>query len=112
MKQEDPEEIVRAMHDVLAGRIYVSEEVMAATSKPAAPPSPGLPPRALAQLTDPELEILHLLGQGKTTGQIARQLRLGPRSVAASCSRLQKKLGLESPNELIRYAVCWVETGA
>src|SRR5208283_4327579 len=36
MKQEDPEEIVRAIEDVLAGHIYVSEVVLAARSKPAA----------------------------------------------------------------------------
>ncbi|MGA2660148.1 MAG: response regulator transcription factor [Verrucomicrobiota bacterium] len=113
MKQEDPEEIVLAIHDVLAGRIYVSEAVMAAKSKaPAAQsaePAHALP---LEKLADREIEILHLLGKGKTNAEIARQSGLSLRAVTKSCAEIQKKLDLKNLNELIRYAVCWVESAA
>jgi len=113
MKQEDPEEIVLAIHDVLAGRIYVSEAVMAAKSKaPAAQsaePAHALP---LEKLADREIEILHLLGKGKTNAEIARQSGLSLRAVTKSCAEIQKKLDLKKLNELIRYAVCWVESAA
>jgi DNA-binding NarL/FixJ family response regulator len=111
MKQEDPEEIVRAIQDVLAGRIYVSEDVLAAASKaPAARPAGQAQARPLEQMADRELEILHLLGKGKTHAEIARQLGLSLRAVTRSCAAMQKKLDLKNLNELIRYAVCWVET--
>ena len=113
MKQEDPEEIVLAIHDVLAGRIYVSEAVMAAKSKaPAAQsaePAHALP---LEKLADREIEILHLLGKGKTNAEIARQSGLSLRAVTKSCAEIQKKLDLKNLNELIRYAVCCVESAA
>jgi DNA-binding NarL/FixJ family response regulator len=113
MKQEDPEEIVLAIHDVLAGRIYVSEAVMAARSK--APPDQSAEQaqaRLLDKLADRELELLHLLGEGKTNAEIARQLALSLRAVAKSCAGIQRKLELKNLNELIRYAVCWVESAA
>jgi DNA-binding NarL/FixJ family response regulator len=111
MKQEDPEEIARAIQDVLAGRIYVSEDVMAAGSKaPAARAAGQAQARPLGQVTDRELEILHLLGKGKTNAEIARQLGLSLRAVTRACSEIRKKLEVKNLNELIRYAVCWVET--
>ena len=67
--------------------------------------------RLLDQLTDFELEVLELLGQGKTNQEIARKLQAPLAQVSADCAAIQKKLKFETPNELIRYAVCWVETG-
>ncbi len=132
MKQEDPEEIARAVHDVLAGQIYVSDAVMATRPSaidagPATPDrngharlveeaatagaqgSPAGQGRPLDALSDGELEVLQLLGKGKTNAEIGRQLSLTPRAVTKACASILKKLGLKSPNELIRYAVCWVE---
>ena len=111
MKQEDPEEIVHAIRDVLGGRTYVSEQVMGSrsTSSPNRTPAKS---RQLEQLTDSEIEVLALLGQGESDQEIARQLRLRRDTVAGHCTGIQKKLNLKSLNALIRYAVCWVERGA
>jgi DNA-binding NarL/FixJ family response regulator len=113
MKQEDPEEVVHAIHDVLEGHIYVSEEVLTGRAKAAPEPSPKAKAktRPLSQLTDEEIEILEPLGQGKSDADIAHQLGLSKKEVAASCARMQRKLNLKSSNALIRYAVCWVESG-
>jgi len=82
MKEENPQEIIHAIHDVLEGRIYISEEVLAGRIGLASPKSASkADKRPLDDLTDLELRILELLGQGKTD------------------------------NALIRYAVCWVEKG-
>jgi DNA-binding NarL/FixJ family response regulator len=111
MKQEDPEEIVHAIRDVLKGHIYVSEEVFAVTAKPRPKGSRKVEIGALDQLTDRELEILESLGRGRTNQDIARQLKLTVAQVVAHATRIQKKLSLPSANALIRYAVCWVESG-
>ena len=111
MKQEDPEEIVHAIRDVLGGHIYVSEEVISGRTKPAPARPLDKRSRPLGQLTDEELEVLELLGQGKTNAEIAHQLRCGGKAIRAHCAELKRKLNLASPNALIRYAVCWVETG-
>ena len=111
MKQEDPEDIVHAIRDVLGGHVYVSEEVLNSSTKGAAQPAAPAKSRPLDQLTDPEVEILELLGQGKSDLEIARQLRIGVSPVLAHVTQIKKKLKLKSTNALVRYAVCWVETG-
>jgi DNA-binding NarL/FixJ family response regulator len=110
MKQEDPEEILHAIRDVLHGRIYVSEAVMAAKPPVRADAGAVESPSRLEQLSDAELEVLELVGNGKSTSEIARALKLSAKNVAAQCTRIRKKLGLNSANALVRYAVCWVET--
>jgi DNA-binding NarL/FixJ family response regulator len=112
MKQENPEELVHAIRDVLAGHIYVSEEVLTSGRKGSAKRSTKTKTRPLDQLTDSELEFLESLGKGKSNQEIARQLRVSVQAVVALCAQIKEKLNLKSANALIRYAVCWVETGA
>jgi DNA-binding NarL/FixJ family response regulator len=112
MKQENPEEIIHAIRDVLDGHIYVSEEVFAKTSKASLKPTSKPESRRLDQLTDLELHILELLGRGKNNDEIARQLQLNVRKLTAHYVQMRRKLRLKNDNALIRYAVCWVETGA
>ena len=111
MKEEDPEEVVHAIRDVLDGHLYVSDEIMAWRPKAAPKGGSELKSRPLGQLTDIELEVLELLGGGKTNAEIGRQLHLATRTVSVHCRRIQRKLNLKSINALIRYAVCWVEGG-
>jgi DNA-binding NarL/FixJ family response regulator len=111
MKQEDLDEILHAIRDVLAGRIYVSEEVMAGRSKRRLSPSKAKT-RPLDELTDSELELLELLGKGRSNQVIARKLGSSVPAVKADCSRMKRKLSLKNDSALLRYAVCWVETGA
>jgi DNA-binding NarL/FixJ family response regulator len=109
MKQQDPEEIVEAIRDVLAGHIYVSEEVTERTPNLEVARAASVNKSNLGELADDDLEILELLGRGKSEPEIARQLRVGVATIAERCKRIQKKLKLKTPNALIRYAVCWVE---
>jgi DNA-binding NarL/FixJ family response regulator len=111
MKQEDPEEVVDAILDVLSGHIYVSEEVLAGQA-----PLPGksrgsVSYRPLDELTDAQLEILEVLGLGQANAEIAENLKITESSVDAELKQIQAKLRLKTNNELVRYAVCWVETG-
>jgi DNA-binding NarL/FixJ family response regulator len=112
MKQEDPEEIVHAIRDVLDGHIYVSEEVMSATAEGTARKVSKAPARSLDLLSDTELEILELLGRGKSNAEIAKQLNLTPKAAGADITNMMAKLKLKNSNALVRYAVCWIEDGA
>jgi DNA-binding NarL/FixJ family response regulator len=109
MKQEDPEEVVHAIRDVLEGRIYVSEQVLAGGKQGSKARGSEPKSRPLGQLTDLELEVLELLGEGKSNLEIARQLHIRPGTASAHGTRIKRKLHLRSTNALIRYAVCWVE---
>lgn len=109
MKQEDPHEIILAIRDVLAGHIYVSEDVFSRGGlKKTADKEPG----ALDLLTDSELEVLEALGQGKSAGEISQQVGLSAAEVATHSNSIRRKLKLKSLNALIRYAVCWVADSA
>jgi len=110
MKQEDPDEIVQAIRDILEGHIYVSEGVMESTQGGWRIRRSSEKTRPLDHLTDSELEILELLGRGKSSREIACKLHLSERSVTAACAQLRAKLNLKNAQELFRYAVCWVES--
>lgn len=111
MKEESPEEITRAIRDVLEGHIYVSEEVMEHSVKVPAKPASKSEKRPLDQLTDLELTILELLGRGQDNPEIAEKLGIKTKDVAGHSVQIQKKLKLKTENALIHYAVRWVETG-
>jgi DNA-binding NarL/FixJ family response regulator len=110
MKQEDPHEIILAIRDVLAGHIYVSEDVFARTTlkQSSEEESAG----ALDLLTDSELEVLELLGQGQSSKEISSQLHLAVAEVNSQIASIRRKLKLKSDNALVRYAVCWIEDSA
>jgi len=111
MKQEDLDEIIHAIRDVLGGRIYVSEEVMDGRSKGRVSPS-KTKARPLDQLTDAELELLELLGKGRSNTEIARRLGVSVPSLQSRYSRMKRKLNIKTAKALLRYAICWVETGS
>ena len=109
MKQEDPQEILFAIRDVLAGHVYVSEDVFAdpATKEPARPEK-----RMLDSLTDTELEILEMLGQGKSAGETSQKLGLPETEINEAANQIRRKLKLKSHNAVIHYAVRWVESSS
>ncbi len=109
MKRERPEKLVEAIRHVLGGKTYVSEKMAARILDAFSghrPPKGGVP---LEQLTDREFEIFHLIGLGKSSQEIARELHLSVRTVDTHRTHLKEKLKLKSALQLTRYAVCWVE---
>lgn len=109
MKQEDPQEIIQAIHDVLDGHIYVTEDVFTGDTTRETVDADA---SELDLLTDSELEVLELLGQGKSTPEICAALTLATAEVNQHSNNIRRKLKLTSVNALIRYAVCWVEGSA
>jgi len=106
MKRETSKNVLTAIRRVLAGDVYVSERVvstmarrMGSSRKAAAEP--------VERLSDRELEIFRLLGQGRTTSQIAEDLHLSLKTVQAYCARAKEKFGVNSLGELLRAAIRW-----
>jgi len=110
MKEESPEEIIHAIRDVLDGHIYLSEEVLASQTKAPSKPAKS-EENLLDQLSDLELNVLELLGRGQNNDEIAEKLGLKVKEISDHSEEIRKKLKLKTDNALIRYAVCWVETG-
>jgi DNA-binding NarL/FixJ family response regulator len=62
---------------------------------------------ARAKLSQCETEVLRLLGDGKTTAEIAKKLKIPMKTVQEYCARLKKKLGTATFYQLVRIAVLW-----
>ncbi len=104
-KHEPPETIIHATHEVLAGRRYVSREVEERLLARLNGSAPGVERPARDALSDRELEVLAMLGEGKTTSQIADELHLSRKTVQSHREHLKQKLRLRNAAELVRYAV-------
>ena len=64
----------------------------------------------LEVLSDHELEVFELTGQGNSTREIAERLHLSVKTVESYWARIKKKLNFDSANELMQHAVQWVES--
>ena len=61
----------------------------------------------IQRLSDRELEVFQLIGQGKTTGAIARQLHLSVHTIDTHREKIRHKLGVKNSAELMQRAVLW-----
>jgi DNA-binding NarL/FixJ family response regulator len=107
MKRETTKNVLASIRRVLEGGVYVSERVVDAMAR-----SLGSSPKTAVSspvecLSDRELEIFRLLGQGRTTSQIADDLHLSVKTVQAYCARAKEKFGVNSLGELLRAAIRW-----
>ena len=112
MKRETANRIVEAIHQVLEGRLGVSEEVSALLSERFVNGQVAAEESPIEQLSDRELQIFRLLGQGRDTRTIAENLHLSIKTVQTYCARIKEKLGLTNATELLREAIRWSEDQA
>jgi len=110
MKQEGPENMLRAIRQVLNGQIYLSARMSPRILDFLSPRRTRNSGSPIARLTDREFEILQLIGQGKDSHVIAKQLHLSFKTVDAHRGHIKGKLNLKSGMELVCYAARWVET--
>jgi DNA-binding NarL/FixJ family response regulator len=110
VKRETTRKVITAIRQVLAGGVYISAE-LATTLAAQLVTGKGLPRQSpVEQLSDRELEVFELLGQGRGTRQIAEVLKVSVKTVQAYCARIKEKLNLASATELLREAVRWHES--
>jgi DNA-binding NarL/FixJ family response regulator len=107
-KQETPAELIRALRQVLEGRHYVSAQVAdQIIDQFSGRPVVAKGRISIDMLSDRELEIFELIGDGKTAKQIAQLLHLSPKTVAVHAANIRHKLGVQTTGQLIRLVVRW-----
>jgi DNA-binding NarL/FixJ family response regulator len=109
MKRETTRKVIEAIRRILEGRIYVSEKVAESMAGHVAQRKSSPDRSPVEQLSDRELEVFEMLGQGQGTRQIAESLRVSVKTVQAYCARIKEKLTLSSATELLREAIRWNE---
>ena len=108
MKQAPPDEVVAAIRQVLAGKLYLSTAANLLMLKNFVTGRDSSCKSSVEKLSDRELEIFEQLGKGRGTSMIARELRLSVKTIEAHRSHIKTKLGLATAPELVRAAVEWV----
>jgi DNA-binding NarL/FixJ family response regulator len=112
MKRETTKKIINAIHEVLQGNLYLSKEMtelLVEKLVSSDPENVGLP---LAQLSDRELEVFKLIGQGYEINEIAKALNVNHKTIHTYSARIREKLKLDSSAALLREALRWTEIRA
>ena len=108
MKQEAIPAVVKAIRHVLDGNLYASEKVkekvfqrMVSRKKRPDEKSP------LELLTNRELEVFRLIGNGLSTKEITEQMHVSHKTVGTYRENIKNKLGIKHYTELVKFAVHW-----
>jgi len=110
MKQEPTAEVMEAMRKVMDGEIYLSKAMNERMLQRMTGSTTALLATEIDQLSDRELEVYRLLGQGRGTRQIAGELHLSVSTVETYRTHIKEKLHISSAPELVRRAVEWVHS--
>jgi DNA-binding NarL/FixJ family response regulator len=112
MKQEATERVLVALRRILNREIYVSDRVANQMLRQCVGGGAAATKRSpLDELSDRELEVLRLIGEGQGTRQIADGLHLSIKTVETYQGHLKEKLGLKNSRELMQYAIQWALSG-
>ena len=106
MKQEATENVLVALRRILNGKIYVSDRIANKMLQHYVGGSAGTR-SPIADLTDRELEVFRLIGDGHGTRQIAEELHLSVKTVESYQAHIKEKLSLHSARELVQHAIQW-----
>jgi DNA-binding NarL/FixJ family response regulator len=106
-KREPISKVVDAIRQVLRGEVYLSPQ-MTKTLLHRAAIGQTLDSEPLGTLSDRELQVFRLIGEGLSTLQIAGKLQLSPKTVESHRKTIKQKLNIETSTQLSRRAFQWV----
>lgn len=109
VKRESGPQIIRAIREVLDGRFYASSSLAAELAGRVLSGSARATGQAEDLLSDRELEVFRLRGEGRSAKEIAFQLRVSAKTVSSYEARIKEKLRLDDIGALVREAVLWHE---
>jgi DNA-binding NarL/FixJ family response regulator len=105
MKQEATEKVLVAVRRILAGEIYLSDRMANKLLHQFVGGAPTDQNSRLASLSDRELEVFRLIGEGRGTRQIAEKLDLSIKTVETYQAHIKEKLSLQNGRELVQHAI-------
>jgi DNA-binding NarL/FixJ family response regulator len=107
-KSQEAAEVLMAMRSVLAGKVYLSRQMTSDLLKNLGATSIRGVPRSVDRLTDRELQVLELIGRGRTTREIADLLKLGVATIDTYRARIKDKMNFRNATDLVHFAIRWV----
>lgn len=109
MKDAPHGDFEKAIRHVLLGGIALSEKMSETILLAFSSGSPPGPDGAIHDLSDREFEVFQLIGEGFSTGQIAGELGISPKTVDVHKLKIRQKLKLTEGTSLTSFAIRWVE---
>jgi DNA-binding NarL/FixJ family response regulator len=110
MKQEAASVMLDAIATVLSGKIYVSAAMRDRLLETMFSPREETEAPSVERLSDRELEVLELIGQGYGAAETAKVLNLSVKTVNAYRDHIKEKLRINGAGDLRRFAVKWVQS--
>ena len=107
MKQEATERVLVAVRRILNGEIYVSQRISNQMLKHYITGPSVIRNSSVSDLSDRELEVFRLIGDGHGTRQIAEELHVSVKTVESYQAHIKEKLSLRSARELVQHAIQW-----
>jgi DNA-binding NarL/FixJ family response regulator len=107
MKSEAVEKVAEALRQILAGQVFAGQGLTTKLLKRLTGPSNKPESSPVERLSDRELEVFQLLGQGMTTRRIAERLGRSIKTIETYRENIKRKLDLKNAVELVYYAVQW-----
>jgi len=107
MKQEATEKVLIAVRRILNGEVYLSECMSNKMLQQYIGGAPRMIQSRIASLSDRELEVFRMIGEGRATREIAEDLHLSVKTVETYQAHIKEKLALRSGRELIQHAIQW-----
>jgi DNA-binding NarL/FixJ family response regulator len=107
MKQEATERVLIAIRRILKGEVYLSDGAASRVVKQYVRGSAAARPSPVSDLSDRELEVFRLIGEGHGTREIADVLRLSVKTVETYQTHIKDKLALRNARELVQHAIEW-----
>ncbi len=110
-KQEMTADVVSAVRQVLWGKRYLSARMVDAILGKIVAGRGGDEDNPVNLLSNRELEVFQLIGQGFRRGEIANMLNLSVKTIGTYHESIKKKMQVKSAAELMKHAVTWVQDG-
>lgn len=110
MKQEASDQIIPALEKILKGELHLSAAVKDKILHRFVNNGGEKPVSAIESLSDREMEVFQLIGNGHSTRQIATRLNLSTKTIDSYREHLKIKLSLTTGSDLVRHAIQWVKS--
>jgi DNA-binding NarL/FixJ family response regulator len=107
MKQEATEKVLVAIRRILQGGVYLSDRLTNTMLQQFVHGTLAPKTSPLVTLTDRELEVFRLIGEGHGTRQIADELHLSVKTIESYQAHIKEKLSLRNARELVQHAIEW-----
>jgi len=107
MKSEPATTVVAAIRKVLSGNVHISESMATLVVSKFVKGEPDQIPSPLEALSDRELEVFRMLGQGKGTREIAQEMKVAIPTISSFKNRIKEKLKFKNSTEMILFALQW-----